>query len=311
MKRKKIFWWLKLLVSLGLIAWLIRYIGLEEILGVLPGTAYGWLLAGVAVIATGFFLNGASLWILYDTDPEHRPGMGDFFRAFFQTTFIALWLPGRVGDFSIALLLKEHASAENSLVYVLADKLITLVAVGLVATIGCFVLVSATAGLACAAAMALAWISISVIMRRRPLYDFFLGRLPHNVRESLRRFRRIWTELAGRQRTALALNLVVTLVRLWVIAWSVVFLLRAFGGGTDYTTALYALSIVQLLSLVPISVQGIGVTETAYVLLLSQQGQASEAAILAFCLIGRILNIGVVALLHLGAMLTEVTAGKR
>jgi len=65
-----------------------------------------------------------------------------------------------------------------------------------------------------------------------------------------------------------------------------------------------------VLSLVPISIQGLGVTEGAYVILLGQQGHASEAAILAFCLIGRLLSIAVVALLHMGSVLTEYRGGK-
>ncbi|ROR29706.1 lysylphosphatidylglycerol synthase transmembrane domain-containing protein [Inmirania thermothiophila] len=292
---------LQIAVATGLTAYLVGSIGPEALAQTLVSARAAPLAAAAVMTTTGFVLNGLSLWLLFFLAAERPPPARLYWRAFFTTCYYALFLPGRAGDFTIALLLRDVVPPAHSLVYVTLDKLITLLVMVLVGGGAVTLLLDPRVGVALITGGLLAFVAALWLATRRGLLAILLRY--RRLRRPLARLVRVIKLIPHPESRRLLLgNLAVTLVRLLIVGWSLMFLLAAFGGKVGYPVAVGSVAAVQLLSLVPISVQGIGVLETAYIHLLDSAGVAA-ATVLAASLAGRILTVILVYGLHVAANL--------
>jgi hypothetical protein len=133
---KKLLWWLKLTIALALIGYLLHRVGLASLKDTLLKADTGWLLAGGGAIMVGFLLNALSMQVLIRSTRRGGVGYFDYYAAFFHSSFLSFWLPGRIGDFSIAYMLKNQIPMGDTLVCTFLDKVITLVVMLIVALIG-------------------------------------------------------------------------------------------------------------------------------------------------------------------------------
>jgi uncharacterized membrane protein YbhN (UPF0104 family) len=303
--KKKTLWWLKLGIALVLIGYLLHRVGLESLKDTLLKANAGWIVAGGITIMLGFVLNGLSLQVLMHRSRRGSVGSLDYYAAFFHSSFLSFWLPGRLGDFSIAYMLRHQIPMGDAFICTLLDKVITLVVMLAVALIGIeyfidipprywVILASLTATSVVLVAITRRWclsilsryLSKTVKHQLGPLWETFLYYLIH-------------------RRSALIINILVTCFRLLIVGLSLVFMLGAFSENLPLVDGVLAVGSVQVLSLFPISIQGLGVMEGAYMVLLSPQG-ISEAGILLLCFIGRFLSIIIVFVIHITFVLIDM-----
>jgi len=297
-RRIRLLWWLRVMIASSLLGYLLWFVGMDELLHTLQSATISGLVLGALAITAGFFLNGYSLFLLYDSDRSHPVKPADYFNAFYYSAYLSFWLPGRMGDFSISYLLRKTVPVSLSLIYVLMDKLITLLVLSIVGCLGVGYFFSWPAGILALSGCLAGW-GFLLWVALHPATARFIGRLlPRRARPLLEQLGKTRVLFFSERRSALIGNMTVTLLRCAVVGLSVLFLLSAFGQRIDFGAAFYSVGLVQILSLFPITVQGIGVTEGIYILLLAPLG-ISEAAIIMFCFSGRVISILSVYLCHL------------
>ncbi|MEO5377406.1 MAG: flippase-like domain-containing protein [Magnetococcus sp. DMHC-6] len=278
---------LKICFATSVMIFLFWHIGPFLIWQTLQRASLPWVGAAAITLAVSLLLNGLSLYALFLSAWQLK--LKHFLHLFFLSTLLAFWVPGRIGDFSIGLLLKNEVPLADSLLYVLVDKIITLFVVSFLAVVGCFYYWPPIIGSIALFGMILLWGTLFLLYHYPNWWHWSLRKIPVRWRIVPLRFEAMVILFSGSGQCWLWWNLALTCGRLLMSAATAYFLIWAFGNEISFTPILLAIAPVTLLSLLPISIQGMGVTESAYLYFLTPEG-VSQGAILAFCLVARLLT---------------------
>ena len=289
---------IQIAIAVGLVSYLLWRVGLTALYTTIAEASAMPLALGAIAILLGFWLNGLAQGVVMRAPRRGSFNWHSYHTAFFHTTFVALWLPGRMGDVFLAYLMRNQVPAADTVAYVLIDKLVTLGVMLLAGIIGVayFLGGSPEYWLSWGALCLLGgWLAL---LSHRSLLPWALERLPTRIRDKVEPMRETLDFVFSERKGALIVNFALTIVRLFVVGYGFAIMLEAFGETIVLMDATLAVACVQLLSLFPISIQGLGVTEAGYLLLLAGQG-ISEASILVSCFLGRVLSVLLVFLVHI------------
>ena len=288
------------LVALVLIAALVGVVGAGEIGSVLLEVEPLALVLSAPLILGAWLLSGLALWVLCRGGPGNRLGLREFLPPYAASTFVALWLPGRVGDFSIVYLLRQRFSVIDSLSFVVVDKLLSVVALTFCAVLAAFAYAPAAWGLAAGAGFVATWAGALYALTHRRAAAALVRAMPRALRRRLlEAVRCLHRALERGNVPALSLNLALKLARVALVGVLMVVLVDGFGDTLSLRLATLGAAAVQLLALVPISVQGLGVQEFAYLYVYDIE-QVNQASVVLASFASRLVSIAVVAALYVG-----------
>jgi len=274
---------LKVLVSLVIIYVLIRNIGLEKIWLALKSTNLWILLLVLPIKLFSLLLNGVNITLfLRAIDKKIR-----FWRIVVWSNLawsIGLFFPGRVGEFSIIYFLKsEGVEFGESTAVALLDKMTTFFVLSVLSIIGVFYYFNFTSALWLAGILLIMMIgSVTIVLnaRLRGLVKEYLlrkyARLFKGFNDSFRR-------ILGNRKMMLG-NTLVTAVK-WFFSFSsfsVIFL--SLGAAVKVTDVMMISSLATIISLIPISMGGIGLREYTAVYLFNGLGISPEITFVAYLL---------------------------
>jgi hypothetical protein len=258
--------WLRVVAGVALLAWILTRVDLDAVtvhaskhLTLAVGLATGLLLASQAV--------AANRWRIILDDPALR--WPYLFRLYVVGCFFSLFLPTSVGGDAVRAAAAARSSARGgrAIASVLLDRGFGVAATVAYAIVGLAVSPDAAALLADHADWRLPrWGTIGVVVAAVALTGVALARVPA--------VRRLWTDgavgLAGLARSprrllaaaALALASQGLILLLWAtLAWGVQFHLSA-------SLLLWAVPLVTLSGLLPVTFSGLGVREGLWLLVL-------------------------------------------
>lgn len=296
---------LRLPVTAVLLAWLAIVIDLGEALRILGSASIvGLLLVLLLQLFDRVFL--AFRWHMLLQGEHSRVGFLPVLRLVFVSGFMSLFLPAGVGAEAVRVygLARSTADLALALSSVLVERLIAFAALLLLVLLGLMLAPAAFPGwLAPAAWLGMAGLglgSVALMLRpvRRLSFRLLPGRMLAPVRHKLDEVYARLDDYRG-QRPRLALAMVVGIafqlqrVLIAVVAgW-------AIGIDAAFTTWLIVVPIVSFITMLPISVAGLGVAEIGFIHLLGLVGIPAEQA---FTLSISIFLTGIVASLP-GALL--------
>ncbi len=278
----------RLIVGLGLTALALWLSHPRDILPILTRTDPAWIAAAIALVIIDRALM-AYRWIvlLRTVDPVHRPPLGAVLRIFFVSTFVGTFLPSVGGDLVRAYSLSRHgvrgAEAGAS---VLMDRFLGALSILVVAAVSLAFAGSlarrATLAPTIAAALACT-IGIAVLFSDRA------GRACERVIERFPtpRLRRMTNDLLRASRRYAEHHAVLANVTVGSIAVQVLRILQAYclGRSLQITTEVAPLGVyfsliplVLLIMLLPITVNGIGTSQLAFIWLFGAVGVAESQA---------------------------------
>ncbi len=274
---------LKVLVSTALIYFLIRNIGLEKLWLALKSTNL-WILSLVLPIKLfSLLLNGVNVTLFLQAIGKKIK----FWKVVVWSNLawsIGLFFPGRVGEFSIIYFLKsEGVEFGESTAVALLDKMTTFFVLSVLSIIGVFYYFSFTSALWLAGillAIMIGSVAIFLNARLRGLVKEYLlrkyARLFKGFNDSFRRILGNKEMLAG--------NMAVTAIKWFfsLFAFTVIFL--SLGASVRVTDVILISSLATIISLIPISMGGIGLREYSAVYLFSRLGVAPEITLVTYLL---------------------------
>ena len=246
-----------------------------------------WRLIGVAVLLV--LVDRALIayrWavLLCIVDPAQRPPLADVLRIFFVSSFVGTFLPGGGGDvvraYSTA---KLDVRGSDAVASVFMDRILGVASILIMALVGLLfardlarnswvvVALAATAG-GCLVA------SLLVFSRHTaPVAAVILGRLPaavqhvgHRVLESIRRYAGYRGQLAN----GLMCSLVVQVIRIL----QAYYIGRGLGISVGLATYFGIVPLILLIVLVPVTFNGIGTSQAAFLWFFGRAGVTSTAA---------------------------------
>jgi uncharacterized protein (TIRG00374 family) len=305
----------RLAVAGGLTAYILWKSNPREVLAV--AAAADWRPFAVAVVLVivdrGLM---AYRWIalLYTLDPVQRPPLASILRVFFVSTFLGSFLPSVGGDavraYSIARL---HIRGGDAVASVFMDRMLGVASILVMAAAGLLlahdlagnvtiVLSLAVAASACAVTLALVFSdraarSVSAVLLRMPASVRHGG---DRVLDSIRRY----ATHRGRLANVLAGSIAVQILRI-VQAY---FLGLGLAIAVPLPTYFAFIPLILLVMLLPVTINGIGTSQAAFVWFF---GRAGVPAAPAFTLSVLFIALGVVGNLPGGLLYVFGTRGVR
>ena len=291
MKRKIVLLAARVTVGAALLAAVFLTVGVQRILDVLRQTHPGYYAAAFLIFLLSVAVAAFNLKLMLD--PVRRvPFFPLLQHTLISNRVASLLTPGRLGEYSILLLLKK---AENipygvSAAAVTADKLITLSVSSLIAVAGLGYFFNGP--IAVSVALGLGALLAGTIAVLHPATRALLKRLVLRRRAALfSGFSATLMAYATRYRTAAVLNVLVTLIRAVLIALSAFFMFAALGVYPNLLLVIAIGSLETIATLLPITVSGLGVKQSVGVYLYSLIGITPEAAAARYVL-GFSINYG-------------------
>lgn len=200
----------------------------------------------------------------------------------FLSWSIGLFVPGKVGEFSLIYFLKkENVPIGKGTVICIMDKLITVTVTSLIAVVGFFIFFSKN--------------DISILIFSLVLlFLLFIFSLTEKGRSLIKKYilKRYAIKFKGFSKTLfyllkkrvgiLFLNFSLTIVRLIVVGITYLIMFLSLGQNINLTYIIMIYAIGIIVSLIPVTPSGLGVREAAAVLLYSRVGVLSEVTITVY-----------------------------
>lgn len=261
---------LRLVVGLVAFFGIVGWVGTERLAFELERVSWPWLLAMPLLWILNLVVGGAGLFALFR--PFVSLPLQVFLRYHFVAQSLGAFLPWQIGESSLVIIMKNHGvTLPRAVGLFLVDKVTTLIVLCAFGGLGMFTMVIPGADLRwlCLVLLGVLVIVGLVVANSRP--RAFLRSLSRQ--ESLARFfipiRGLFSEFRSHQR-ALVLDFVLTVVRLVVIAPFYPFIMfLALGTRVPFGSLILISSLIGLVSLIPITAQGLGIVELSAVYLYS------------------------------------------
>ena len=265
------------LVGLSILTYLISTIGLTKITDAITSMSIGYL-ALVVLLYLVFIPAGAiNVWLLLRT--VHGVRLSQVTGPYLLSWAVGLFGLGKIGEASLIYFMKRcgiqigHTSA-----ILLADKLISFVVMLILAVIGILRFLSLS--------VALRSLSIVVVVGVIMAVVFYTARGRYFIRRYLLgKYAELFTGFAVTNRALLQnyrillLNVVLTLARFGLATLIIYVTFLGFGYRINGIDILLIYATAQLLSFIPVSINGLGIRESVSVYLYTLIGVAPQIAL--------------------------------
>ena len=282
----RVLWIAKIGLSLGLVAALLLLLDWRKALEHLSNLALGWTALAVLVNLAGLALSAWRWQALLAVIAPRVPFLVAL-RFYWIGAFFSSLLPSNVGGDVVRLALARHVGGTGpvaaSMVVERATGLATVVALGIASAVAAPGLLAdgrlsgatGIAGLLALGALALLAWKARALVARLPL-----PAAAGAIRKTSTAF--LAALSSYRSKTwALAVTCGLSLLFNCLLALFQYFVIRAVGGNVDLLTALLVTPLIMMISALPLSVNGIGLSEGAFVVLYGHAGLDHEVALAA------------------------------
>jgi glycosyltransferase 2 family protein len=277
----------RLAVAVGLTAWLLWRTDLASVGAAFARTSWAWVAAACLLVVVDRFLM-AWRWIaLLSVLETRRPPIASLLRTFFVSTFLGTFLVQTVGSDAIRTisLSRDGVPASESLASVLMDRVLGILSLLIAAAVGVALVPRvigqpgviwpfAIASAGCAVAVAFVFSTrvddaVRGWLGHRPAGR--LSRIAERLLDALQAYRR----RHGMLTAVLLASLAVQGLRIWQ-AWC---LGRGLGLTLPFSSYLAFIPLILLIMLLPITFNGLGTSQLAFVWAFRQVGVADADAL--------------------------------
>ena len=288
-KKKTLHFLLKLLVGLTVFSIIIWKIGLDEILQNLIRFDMSYVLLVMLIYPTTFII--AAIGVIFlgrSINPKLEWSRAT--KGFLATISLAIFVPGRLGDFTLPYYWKDFLSYGESLSVLLIDKLITVVWIAGLGSGLIYVMFNQSMGLLALTGFlfllgAVLWI-FGIQTFRAHLYRF----LPQKLFDFFQGFIAAIRLVIKDGKYALLATFMITGLRMSLYGIFFWLLLMGLGVSCPFYFPIFALAVAQLVSILPVSIMGFGTVE-AVCLLIFGRIDVSAGPVIAACLMGRLMTL--------------------
>jgi uncharacterized protein (TIRG00374 family) len=271
--------WVRIVLSLGLLAFVLRQVGWEQVWQAVRQAHGPYLTAALALSLAGIVVR-AYRWGILLRALDIQPSLGRLTALYFVGTFFNNFLPTGVGGdvvrvYELAQESKRPAAAIGTVLLDRASGLLVLFLIALLALAFGHTLVSPQIAAAIVLLFVAGWGGSAFVLQRNWLQRLGLWRWVEKI-DLLRRAYEAVTVCGGRAiGGALGVSLGLNVV---LIAMNV---LIAQSLGIELTLWYYLLfvPIISFLLVLPVSLSGLGVREGGYVYLFGQAGVPAHLAL--------------------------------
>jgi uncharacterized membrane protein YbhN (UPF0104 family) len=287
--RRRWMTWLRVVVSLGLLSYLLFSVDWRECVDVLRRADLRWLAVMLALLAFGRFLNGLR-WYLLLRGVEPSVRYGEVMRIFFLSSFLGQFMPGVVGMEAIRVVALGRSIRNNALAFasILVDRILGFFSLVLVVLLALWLDplpdVNLPAAVNYAALIGLVALVLgSIVLITPALRGPFELLMPGPIRRIISpRLHKVYACLDAYR--GIPLRVLFVLLLSVLVQFQAIFesyaMARALHLHVDVAYFILFVPVISFLLMLPISIGGLGLREGAYIYMfhtLTQQMTYSEA----------------------------------
>lgn len=290
---------LKLLASIAVIAALFHLAGTEKIIQSLAVFNLFYALPVLLIFLIVLLISAYNVRILYDTHAALNEK--DFLHNYLYSWAIGSIFPGKIGDFSLAYMVKDKVRVGESTAIILLDKLVTLLVLTVFGSLSIFLFFRGNDAMNAVLLLAAIWLAGILIVLTSRGRNVLKMLMPKKVLESFAGFSSTMNSFLSEGKMRLCLNLTLTLAKLLLQSTAFVLLFMGLGIQTGIVEIMLITSAATLLSFLPITMGGLGLREGAFAFLALQAGIPLKHSVSASIISTAInyLIVGAIALLYL------------
>jgi len=282
--------WALRLVGLGLLAFLLARLDLAQVYALLRQADPLLVALSLALLIPLIWLKTVR-WQIILAAQGVRYAAWPALLAYFGSLFVGFLTPGRLGEFVKAFHVQHECGVSGALAFatVLADRLFDLLALLVVGTLALLALsLTTTDAVAVAATAALLVVPFllflnptiyGLVQRWAQGWGRFGARLFGHEPSGRGWLTEIHLSLRRLKPVALAASLLLTALAYGVYFGQCYLLARALGLPANFLVVTYAVSLGSLVTLLPLSISGLGTREAAMIAYLGAAGVPSETAL--------------------------------
>ena len=268
MKNKLLY--LKIVFGLFIVFYISNKIGFSNITKTMLGINLLYIPLMIIILFVALLLNAFNVKLFLDSQ-NYNVDFWKYFRHYLASSSIGMFLPGKIGDFSLYYLIKEDSDVKtgHSLSAIFLDKIITLAVVSLISFLGVLILFSEFLEkylLIIGTILLLFIMAFIVIMTQKRILSFLLGKHFVHLNDAMQFFSYVLKE----KKFLIFLNFLVTVLKSFVIALLYYAAFLAFDYKISLMSLFFISSITTLISQIPLSFSGLVISEVAAVFFLNK-----------------------------------------
>ncbi|MFW6231387.1 MAG: lysylphosphatidylglycerol synthase transmembrane domain-containing protein [Nanoarchaeota archaeon] len=288
MKMKKT---LRLLFGLAIIALLFWQIGVNDILSSLADLNASYLPVMIIIYLLIIFLGSMNVLVLL-SPLKKRVRIADLVRMYAQTWAISSFMPGRLGDFSLAYFLKDKGvSVGESTSLVIVDKMLSVFVVFSLAIIAALRYSSGQSALIVAGTLITCIAGAIVIINSKPARHMVKKYILRKHSTLFKGFHKSFTTYRKR-RGVLLVNAGLTLLRTCLATILIITIFHALGTSINFLDTLLINAVVMMVRLIPITLNGLGTMEASSVYLFGQVLGVPAGIVAGYAAVNLLLKYG-------------------
>lgn len=268
MKNKLLY--LKIVFGLFIVFYISNKIGFSNITKTMLGINILYIPLMIVILFVALLLNAFNVKIFLDSQ-NYNVDFWKYFRHYLASSSIGMFLPGKIGDFSLYYLIKEDSDVKtgHSLSAIFLDKIITLVVVSLISFLGVLILFNEFLEkylLIIGVIFLLSITAFIVVMTQKRILRALLGKHFIHLSDAMQFFSYVLKE----KKFLISLNFLITVLKSFVIALMYYAAFLAFDYKMSLMSLFFISSITTLVSQIPLSFSGLGIREGAAVFFLNK-----------------------------------------
>jgi len=267
LKKNRLLFILKLTFSVSVITFLLYEIGIKKISTVLLQVNPGICIVVVACIVLSFAMNGFALWLILET---YAVDMMNCIKVSALSWAWGVLTPGRLGELSLIVYFKKFKIPTGfSVLLFLVMRIVTLLYLIIFAFLGLYLFGGVSHIYLYIAFMFIALCLIAVFFQSTTLKNIIKKLISKKYND---RFSDIWSHFRTLFlfRKRIFIFSVIQLIKLMVLFFITKYIFSAFGSDVDYIDVCIINSIARISSLIPVSINGLGVKEGIQIYLFNQ-----------------------------------------
>jgi len=263
----------KLIVSVGLLVILFRWIDFRDVVQKYRNLHWGWLILGLAILQTQSMISTLKWLVLLKADGE-RPRFLFLWKTYLIGNFLSLFLPTSFGGdaYRVWAVNKTGAKMSKSAASVLFDRITGAFALFTLGLIGATLVLdrNVVIPMACvyvAGLLGMVIFTSDAVVARLPQVKHKVFGFPFRILRSFNLYR----HSPGKLATAFALSaLFQTNVVLIVVCYARA--LHVTSDALSFNELLTSVPLIYLTEMLPISINGIGVRDSAFAFFFERMG---------------------------------------
>lgn len=264
---------IKFVLGVLILSILVYKVGLKEIYENIIKISF-WLILLILVIRLITFLIGAYNVSLLINTKKKIISFSKIFRYYCLTWSLSLFVPGKIGDFSLIYFLikkKKIKLGKASAAFIL-DKIITFFIMSIFAVCGFFIFFTRMQSIKLSILLLIVFVFLLFFLFSSFLRDMIKKYVLRSYAKRFKGFSSYIFDIFKEHKKKIILNFILTIVR-WVIDALVIYLLfLSLEVHVPLLTVVIIKSITSIVSMIPITLNGLGIRESTAVFLFGQIG---------------------------------------